>query len=138
MKATRGRPRAIKTPEEMWDLFVAYKKKCKENPIKKQDYVGKDADEVYRLIERPLTREGFDCFVMENTALTYPDLTHYFNESKDFFQICSRITREIRSDQIDGGMAGIYNPSITQRLNSLVEKTETEAKVNTQTEIIIK
>jgi hypothetical protein len=26
-------------------------------------------------------------------------------------------------------MAGIYNPSITQRLNNLVEKTQTDVKV---------
>ena len=31
----------------------------------------------------------------------------------------------MRQDQIEGGMAGMYNPSITQRLNSLVEKTQT-------------
>jgi hypothetical protein len=30
----------------------------------------------------------------------------------------------IRNDQIDGGMVGQYNPSITQRLNGLVEKTD--------------
>jgi hypothetical protein len=30
----------------------------------------------------------------------------------------------IRNDQIDGGMVGQYNSSITQRLNGLVEKTE--------------
>ena len=36
----------------------------------------------------------------------------------DYIRICSRIRRTIRQDQIEGGMAGIYNPSITQRLNS--------------------
>jgi hypothetical protein len=53
----------------------------------------------------------------------------YFSNSKGrykrFSTICSRIRREVRSDQIEGGMAGMYNPSITQRLNSLVEKTQT-------------
>jgi hypothetical protein len=30
----------------------------------------------------------------------------------------------IRQDQIEGGMVGQFNPSITQRLNSLTEKTD--------------
>jgi len=32
----------------------------------------------------------------------------------------------IRQDQISGGMVGQYNPSITQRLNGLVEKSQVE------------
>ncbi|HEY9701838.1 MAG TPA: hypothetical protein V6C58_05305, partial [Allocoleopsis sp.] len=47
------------------------------------------------------------------------------NESyRSYFPICSRIKREIRNEQIIGGMVGIYNPSITQRLNGLVDKQE--------------
>jgi hypothetical protein len=43
----------------------------------------------------------------------------------EFVPICSYIKREIRTDQINGGMVGQYNASITQRLNGLTEKTET-------------
>ena len=57
-------------------------------------------------------------------------LSHYFantdNKYSDYLTICSRIKRSVRQDQIEGGMAGIYNPSITQRLNGLVEKTQNE------------
>ena len=35
---------------------------------------------------------------------------------------------EIRQDQIEGGMSGIYNPSITQRLNGLTDKSEVMVK----------
>ena len=34
------------------------------------------------------------------------------------------IEDEIRTDQIEGGMVGQFNPSITQRLNGLTEKTD--------------
>ena len=34
------------------------------------------------------------------------------------------IKKAIRRDQIEGGMVGQYNPSITQRLNNLTEKTD--------------
>lgn len=123
-----GRRKNIETPELMWELFTKYKDFVKDNPIEVQDFVGKDGDEVYRKKNRPLTMEGFECFVMDHTDVTYPDLTRYF-EAKDegfrmFVPICSRIRREIRNNQIEGGMAGVFNPSITQRINGLVEKVQ--------------
>jgi hypothetical protein len=45
---------------------------------------------------------------------------------EQYLPICRVIRQMIRQDQIEGGMAGIYNPSITQRLNGLVEKTQNE------------
>jgi hypothetical protein len=53
---------------------------------------------------------------------------HYFdntdNRYLDYRTVCSYIKREIRNDQISGGMVGQYNPSITQRLNNLTEKSD--------------
>jgi hypothetical protein len=139
--ANRGRKKAIESPEKMWELFTLYKDWVKKNPIKVHDFVGKDAEEVYRFKERPLIMEGFECFVMDNTDITYPDLSHYFSQNdesySDYFAICSRIRREIRNEQVAGGMAGIYNPSITQRLNGLVEKTQTETEIKGVTKIVI-
>lgn len=129
-----GRPKAIETPQVMYDLFVEYRTKTKESPIIVQDFVGKDADEVERRKERPLTMEGFENFVADIDGM--PDtLDHYFSNREerysDFVAICSRIKRSIRQDQIEGGMTGIFNASITQRLTGLVDKTETkvEAKI---------
>jgi hypothetical protein len=34
------------------------------------------------------------------------------------------VKNEIRENQILGGLLGVYNPSITQRLNGLTDKTE--------------
>jgi hypothetical protein len=55
-----GRPNKITSPEHLWELFQAYKKKTKENPFIVKDFVGKDAEMVYREKERPLTIEGFE------------------------------------------------------------------------------
>ena len=122
-----GRPNKIQSPEHLYELFEAYKKKTKENPFIVKDFVGKDAEMVYREKERPLTIEGFENYCANEGVIQ--DLGMYFSNSKGrykrFSTICSRIRREVRSDQIEGGMAGMYNPSITQRLNNLVEKTQT-------------
>ena len=127
-----GRHKAIETPEIMLQLFTEYCEYAKNNPIKVHDFVGKDGDEVYRLRERPLTIEGFENYCYNQGVIG--DLSHYFantnNAYSDFLTICSRIRKTIRQDQIEGGMAGVYNPSITQRLNSLVEKSENKHEVS--------
>ena len=121
----------IETPERMLELFLAYKQKVKSNPIIVTDWVGGMAKEVQREKERPLTLEGFSVYCFEEGIIK--SVHDYFsnknNEYADYSNICSRIKEIIRVDQIDGGMAGIYNPSITQRLNGLVEKQQNEVTV---------
>ncbi len=130
----------IESPEKMWELFVAYKAEVVNTPILIQDFVGKDGEEVYRKKPRPLTMEGFECFVMNNTDINYPDLTEYFegsNESyKEYFPITSRIKKEIRTHQVEGGMAMIYSQNLTARLNGLTEKTDN--KTETSGEIVVR
>jgi hypothetical protein len=128
---TTGRPKAIPTGEDMWMLFSCYKTWVKDNPVEIQDFVGKDADEVVRKKERPLTMEGFENWVADNGGPWGLDqyFSNFNNSYQDFLAVCARIRREIRADQIVGGLSGIYNPSITQRLNNLVERTENNNKV---------
>jgi hypothetical protein len=118
----------IANPETLLKHFNDYKEWVKDNPREIEDYVGKDADRVMRKKPRPLTMEGFENWCADNDIIQ--DLGDYFeNRNKsysDYSAICSRIKRIIRQDQIEGGMAGIYNQSITQRLNGLVDKKEVE------------
>lgn len=118
----------IETPEKMWELFQDYVKDVKSKPFIVIDYVGKDGDRVEREKEKPLTMVGFECYVY-NQGLN-GDLSHYFSNKDDrytdYVAICSRVLKNIKADQIEGGMANQYNPSITQRLNGLTEKTETK------------
>jgi hypothetical protein len=127
-----GKNKYIETPEKMWELFTLYKKEVKNKPIIVKDWVGKDATDVYREKEKPLTMVGFECFVCDNTDVSYPDLTNYFenkdNKYENYFPITSRIKAEIKNDQINGGMTMIYSQNLTARLNGLVDKKETELK----------
>ena len=121
-----GKHKYVETPEAMWDLFVAYKKDVKENPRFRAQFVGKDGQQVKEPLERPLTLEGFENYCYNNIGC----VGQYFDNKEQLYNeyvaICSRIRREIRQDQIEGGMVGQYNPSITQRLNGLTEKTENQ------------
>lgn len=125
-----GKPKYIETPERMWELFSEYVEQVKGKPIMVQDFVGAMATEVRREKERPLTFEGFENYLFNHNIIT--DVSDYFENKdgrySDYIPICRAIKRAIRQDQIEGGMAGIYNPSITQRLNSLVDKQASDDK----------
>ena len=125
----------IETPEKMWELFTKYKEWASNNPILVEDYVGKDADRVLREKPRCLTMEGFENFVAEIPEMPL-SLGDYFSNNNDnyadYSTICSHVRRQIRQNQIEGGMAGVFNPSITQRLNGLVEKKSIEGNISVQ------
>lgn len=123
-----GLHKNIETPQIMWELFLEYKTYIEKNPIKKHVFVGKDGSPDWELRDRPLTYEGF-CNFLENKGIIQNPIHYFMNYEErynDFVTICSRIKREIRAEQIEKGLAGIYNPSITQRLNGLTEKVESK------------
>jgi hypothetical protein len=132
----------IETPEKMWEYFEAYAIETKQNPRYKVEYVGKEGERVKTPLERPLTIEGFELWMAKNEIIM--DLSQYFANTEgrytEYQTICSRIRKAVRNDQIEGGMVGQYNASITQRLNGLKEQTETDitAKIETITGMEIK
>ena len=75
----------IESPEKMWELFLSYKKEVKNKPILVKDWVGKDADEIFREKEKPLTIEGFENWCSDNEIIE--DLGNYFANSNDIQNI---------------------------------------------------
>jgi hypothetical protein len=76
-------------------------------------------------LECPLTMEGFEVYCFNKFDLT---VHHYIKNTEgayeEFCPISTHIKREIRQDQINGGLVGQYNANLTARLNGLTEKTE--------------
>lgn len=124
--------RLFKKPEELEKVFKSYKEdlKQKAKQWEKIQYVGKDGSKKTDYPKLPLTLEGLKRYCWDEKI---GNIEQYFlNQGSlynDFIGICSRIKNEIREDQIQGGLLGFYNPSITQRLNGLVEKSEVNAKI---------
>lgn len=127
-KKNKGKPNANKylQPYDLEKMFYDYFTEVKKNPYKIKDWVGAQGIMITREKERPVTMEGFREFGYKKGVT----LKNYFDNVdgnyNEYYTICLRIKDLIRDEQINGGMAGIYNPSITQRLNGLVEKTQTE------------
>ena len=128
--------RIFKHPDELKNAWIAYKESLKDEAKKwaKVQYVGKDGKRVEDAPLMPLTYEGFKRYCFEN----HGDVTNYFENTQgyydDFKEVCYALKNEIREAQITGGLLGFYNPSITQRLNGLTEKTENKNE-NTNIEI---
>jgi hypothetical protein len=116
-----GKHKYIETPEKLLELFEKYKANLKPREIQKATPRGV----VSEFHTPPLTMAGFEVFCYNEVGT----VDHYFNNSNDAYSdyctICSYIKKEIRKDQIEGGMVGQYNASITQRLNSLTERVDT-------------
>jgi hypothetical protein len=130
-----SKPKYIETPEKMYELFEGYKKSLKPREIQKATPKGV----VSEWHTPPLTMAGFEVYVMFNEGIKSKGIDQYFANQDglydDYMGICSRIKKEIRQDQIEGGMVGQYNSSITQRLNGLTEKTENTNTNNNVTEV---
>jgi hypothetical protein len=131
--------RIFKTPEELEEAFKGYKKQLNQQSMEwlKVQYVGKDGERREDPQKVPMTLEGFKRYCREN----HGDVSEYFLNRDgyydDFTIICLRIKDEIRENQIVGGLLGFYNPSITQRLNGLTEKVETDNTHKAKIEITL-
>lgn len=114
------------TPEELEAYFEQYKEWVANNPILVQDYVGKDGTEVDRKKNRPLTFDGFEIWLRKNSKIKCCQhiLDNVKSAYNDFIDVARYIKSSVKADQIEGGMAGIYNPNITARLNGLTEKIQ--------------
>ena len=119
-----GRPRNLESPEQLYQLFLKYKQDVKANPRIKSVFGGKEFEERAEPLERPLTMEGFEVFCWDEVGQIEQYFKNIDKRYSEYIPICSRIRKEIRDDQITGGMVGQYNPSITQRLNGLKEQLE--------------
>jgi hypothetical protein len=119
-----GRPRNLDSPEQLSELFDKYKADVKANPRIKSVFGGKEFEERAEPLERPLTLEGFELFCYDEVGMVEQYFKNTDKRYNEFVPICTRIRKAIRQDQIEGGMVGQYNPSITQRLNGLTEKVE--------------
>lgn len=129
--------RIFKEPNDIYKAFNEYKEQLKQKSSEwlKVQYVGKEGGRVTDEQKLPLTLDGFEVFCYDK----YGCVEQYFKNQDgyydDFIPICSRIRKEIRDNQILGGMLGFYNASITQRLNNLHEKVvSTNTNINHNSE----
>jgi len=125
-----GRPKKL-TPLEMYKHFEDYKLFCKANPYKVIDFKGKDAEQVVYTKEKPFLWTDFKVYLFKNNILSNLDEYKANKDGayKEFTSILSIIDAEIKTDQIAGSGAGVYNGAIMSKVAGLVDKSEVKTDV---------
>lgn len=123
-----GRPKSISSPDILWSLFKDYVKDAKNKPYLVHDFVGKDANEVRKEKERPLSWVGFEVYLYEQDVISnmedYENNTNgSYTEFLPIIRVCKKI---IQRDQLEGATAGVYQQNIIARLLGLADKKDVE------------
>ena len=119
----RGRPRKVKTPQELMKIFLEYVKDREERTIHLMETeVGVVGDNTIQKDKNkkknyPLTILDFQVYLGVGE--------HWFNQlPEEFSYIKSIITNYIKSHQMNGSLIGEYNANIISRMLGLAEKVE--------------
>lgn len=141
-KLGRGRPRAIKTPEDLWNHACDYFANVDRNQMDKVDFIrGGDLAGTTVVIEvdRPYTWEGFNAYLFKAGILeSIDDYKSNKNGSYDQFSgIIRAIGAIIFERNFDGAATGAFSPNLIARQLGLADKVNTEANVNTKSSMRI-
>lgn len=107
-----GKPKKWPTPELLQEAIDKYFKDTDDNPFIIDEYVGKEAIQVERKISRPYTVEGL-CGVLGCDRMT---LLNYKKEKgyEEYFGIINVCRRRVLQSQIEAGLAGVANSTVTK------------------------
>lgn len=121
-----GRPKAIESPEVLWNHFKDYQKQVDDNPWIMIDFKGKDASRVEMPKQLPYTWTGFDNYLFENKIIS--DLDDYKANKKkryaDFSEVITRIEKFIYDHKYSGATINAFNASIIARDLKLVDASD--------------
>ena len=126
-RSKHGRDKLFATPHLLWQAAEQYFQWCDENPWQRHDYVGKDADEVWRKTARPYTLSGF-CLYISASESYWRQFRKQENLSEDFLSVITRIESIIDTQQFEGAAVGAFNANIIARKLGLADKAEHTGK----------
>jgi hypothetical protein len=128
-KRQSTKPKAIPTPERMFELFTQYCKEVDDNPWVKTDFRGKDATPVKMKYKAPYTWNGFDNFLFkENVCGNLDDYRSNKHKAYDaFIPVFARIGKIISDEKMVGATLGFYNHNIIAAELGLASKREISA-----------
>lgn len=127
-----GKPKAIKTPEKMWELFEQFREWIEDNPLVYQEHTTTPKGPITKTIEhqRALTWQAFDSWLLNKGIASD---TRAYRQNRDgayseYRAVCTRINNEMYSQKFEGAASGIYNANIIARDLGLVDKKDLTVK----------
>lgn len=131
-----GRPMLFSSPTLLWEAAQEYFQDCDDNPIEVEDWVGKDAMKVTRHKPLPYSLHGFRIWV--NASKNWWNEFRAAREAdkdEDFLEVITRIEDVIFSQQYNGAAGGLYQQNIVARALGLVEKSDSQVKMNMEAKV---
>lgn len=134
-----GRPAKFKTPQELWDAFLAYCEWAANNPMTVQDTrsqrksSARDEEAQYKqTVERPYSLVAFRLHAgIKRDWDTFKK--DYAKKGKDFRGVLQAIEESIRQQQVENAMVGNYKENIVSRINNISDtiRQEVSGELNT-------
>jgi len=126
-----GQPRAIESPEKLWDLFLAYVQKQSENPWLKVDYVGQKADKVIVPLARPITMEGFECYLWDEGIAHGIDQYAANRDGRypEYVSIIKLIRQNCFKQNFEGAAVGAFNANLIARKLGIRDQVDSSIEV---------
>lgn len=134
-----GRPAKFKSPQELWEAFIAYVEWSANNPMTVNDTRSqrkstlKDERSQYKQqVERPLTLIAFRLHagIKRDWATFKAD---YSKRSKDFCGVLQAIEQQVRDQQVQNALVGNYKENLVARLNGISDTVEQKVSGNIAT-----
>lgn len=122
LRAKHGRDKIFSSPDVLWEAACEYFEATENRKWIKKDWVGKDAEMVYRESDTPFTITGL-CIFLDIDLITWRN--YKINENyKDFFNIITHIEQIIYTQKFEGAVNGTFKENIIARELGLGEKTD--------------
>lgn len=131
-----GRPKKLKSPQQLWELACDYFLYCDVNPWVKIEYRGEFNKRVEIPTTRPYTWEGLDEFVRSqiglskledykaNKPIVKDGVTIY--PYGEFSDVITRMRNIIYMQKIEGALVGAYDARIVSAELALRRKAESQ------------
>jgi hypothetical protein len=109
-----GKPRKVKSPEQMWEVACQYFKECDSTPWVKVDYRGKNLKRVEIPTCRPYTIKGLYAFFRAKgmTGRLEDYRKNRNGRFEEYSDVVQRINDIIKSQKLEGALVGAFNASL--------------------------
>jgi len=126
-----GRPKKLKSPQELWEHACDYFQDCCETPWVKIEFKGPFNEKCEVPTSRPYLWGGFDEYLCSKGVIA--KLEDYKANKKndagkrpydEFSEVITRVGNIIRTQKLEGAMVGAYNANIVSAEIGLKNKVE--------------
>jgi len=122
LRSKHGRDTLFASADDMWEAACEYFQWCEENPLKEQDFRGKDATEVEINKMRPFTMHGL-CRYLDCNVEYFRQFKAKLKEDQiDFARVITRIEETVYDQKFTGAAIGFFNANIISRDLGLIDK----------------